>query len=165
MTHPVHRNGNEEHWQQRLTAAPPSISLPMNSAFDLCRIPLWTYTDSRGDLSVVTSKEFTSGFKRVFFVYGSSASVIRGNHSHLECAQLLIAVHGQTRVYIESPKRDFTCVELDSPRFGLFIPARYWCAQYSRSEDSVLTVVASDPYDETDYIRSYRDWEATIRMQ
>lgn len=162
MTESFRATKNNEDWLKRLEPEPPSISAFIDPKFDHCRIPLPTYSDPRGDLSVIAQEGFDFAFARVFFVFGSSATTLRGNHSHKECAQLLICSSGQTCVYLESPDRNYVCVQLDSPRFCLLIPPQYWGAQYSRSADAILTVVASIPYNESDYVRSYSDWEAGL---
>jgi hypothetical protein len=96
--------------------------------------------------------------KRIFFVYNvESLNVTRGSHAHKKCEQLLVASSGSIKVDYEN-KLSKGSIILDSPRMGLFIPKMTWSVQYGYTFGSTLTVLASEEYDESDYIRDYEEF-------
>lgn len=126
-----------------------------------CEARLLEFTqasDLRGDLSAVSFAEqlpFTP--QRFFSVFNVGSDKVRGEHAHLNCEQVLVALAGSVSVLID----DGTArqeVRLSDPSLGLYLPAMTWGSQFNFSEDSVLGVFASDPYDPDDYIRSYEDF-------
>lgn len=114
--------------------------------------------DIRGDLAVC---EFVSHMpfvpRRYFVVYNVPSSESRGGHAHRECAQLLVAMHGEVSVVVDDGDRRQE-VLLDSPSLGLHIPPMIWGIQYRYSPSAVLLVMASHPYSAADYIRDYEEF-------
>ena len=102
--------------------------------------------------------------KRCFWVYAVPNQQIRGEHAHRQCAQFLVAVKGQLRVVTDdgTQREEFW---LDRPNLGLYLPPMTWGIQYGYSEDAVLMVLASDPYDPQDYIRQYDEFLSLTRSQ
>ncbi len=151
---------NPVDWQERLGGNPTPIENAVG--IEDYRVKLTSFRDNRGNLTVLQDVEFLAGIRRVFFVYGSTLGSIRGDHAHFDCHQVLIASSGWTDVYVESPLRKHFIVRIDTPEFGLVIPPRHWACQYRRSNEAVLTVLASHLYSESDYIRNYSAWEELI---
>ncbi|MFG6433907.1 WxcM-like domain-containing protein [Roseateles sp. LYH14W] len=118
--------------------------------------------DMRGSLTVGqidAQLPFTP--ERFFLVYDVPSREVRGEHAHKACHQFLVCVKGSLSVVLDDGQlRDE--VLLDSPLLGLHIPPMVWGIQYRFSADAVLLVLASDPYDAADYIRSYDDYLAAI---
>ncbi|WP_028604617.1 WxcM-like domain-containing protein [Ottowia thiooxydans] len=114
--------------------------------------------DMRGYLCAA---EFDSNLpfvpRRCFWVYAVPNQQIRGEHAHRRCAQYLVAVTGSLRVVADDGERreEFS---LDRPSLGLYLPPMTWGIQYGYSEDAVLMVLASDPYEPQDYIRDYSEF-------
>jgi len=121
------------------------------------------FEDMRGSLMV---NEFTSDLpfipKRTFFVYDVPSEDVRGEHAHRECAQFLICLKGSVRVVLDDGCRNKE-VLLDSPEKGLYMPPMIWGIQYKFSEDAMLLVYASHPYNNNEYIRNYADFIASKR--
>jgi len=92
--------------------------------------------------------------KRVYWVYFTPEYIERGNHAHIHCRQILIAVSGRVEVELENIKGETVTFLLDSPDQGVYVPVMYW-RRIHMSQDSVLLCLASDIYDEDDYIRDY----------
>lgn len=92
--------------------------------------------------------------KRVFYIYGTKADIPRGQHSHHAIKQYLIAVSGSCNVTLDNGDKKET-YKLDNPYKGLFQDALIWGEMHDFSDDCVLLVLASDHYDEADYIRDY----------
>ena len=120
--------------------------------------------DMRGFLCAAElGRELPFAPRRCFFVYSVPNAQVRGEHAHLRCEQFLIAVHGSLRVMADDgyQRQDF---RLDRPNLGLHLPAMTWGVQYGYSEDAVLMVLASDPYDPDDYIRDHADFIARVKQ-
>lgn len=114
--------------------------------------------DERGNLVVVEGeKEIPFAIQRVFYIYGSDAEVIRGQHANKISEFVLINVSGTSKVRI-SDGREECIVELNRPRMGLYLPNMLWKDMYEFSADSVLLVLASTHYDGSEYIRNYEDY-------
>lgn len=114
--------------------------------------------DERGKLIVIEGgQSIPFEIKRVFYIYGSDATVVRGQHANRESEFVLINVAGQSKVRITDGKESFV-VELDKPKMGVYIPRMLWKDMYDFSEDSVLLVLASTHYDGSEYIRDYGEY-------
>ena len=130
------------------------------SGVKLYRMP--RFHDMRGDVSageVQTHIPFS--IQRYFLVYGVPSKEIRGEHAHKTLHQFLICVHGSCHVVADDGRirREF---RLDDPSIGIHIPPSIWCVQYKHSADAVLLVLASEPYDASDYIREYSEFLAFL---
>lgn len=115
-------------------------------------------SDLRGDLSAVLFAEqlpFTP--QRFFSVFNVGSDKVRGEHAHLNCEQVLVVLAGSVSVLIDDGEIRQE-LRLSDPSLGLYLPAMTWGSQFNFSEDSVLGVFASDPYDPDDYIRSYEEF-------
>lgn len=116
--------------------------------------------DERGRLVVQEALSESCPFeiKRTFFIYGTASAVVRGKHAHHKNRQLLICVNGSCEVVCEMPNGDRTLHLLDRPSKGLIIEGMVWHEMKNFSRDSVLLVLASEHYDEADYIRDYNEF-------
>ncbi|MBQ9359653.1 MAG: WxcM-like domain-containing protein [Lachnospiraceae bacterium] len=114
--------------------------------------------DERGKLVVIEGGQaIPFEIKRVFYIYGSDAMVVRGQHANRESEFVLINVAGKSKVRITDGSDEFI-VELDKPMMGVYIPRMLWKDMYDFSPDSVLLVLASTHYSEGEYIRDYNDY-------
>ena len=120
--------------------------------------------DERGNLVVVEGNGFDIPFeiKRVFYIYGSDAEVIRGRHANRKTEFVLINVSGTSKVRLDNGYEQ-EVIELNRPRMGLYLSTMLWKEMYDFSEDAVLMVLASDLYDESDYIRDYDEFLALVK--
>lgn len=111
--------------------------------------------DDRGSL-VALEAEKTVPFeiKRVYYIFGTQQGVARGFHAHRNLKQVAVCVTGECRMILDNGKTREEAW-LDSPIKGLLIGDLVWREMYDFSEDCVLLVLASEHYDETDYIRDY----------
>lgn len=111
--------------------------------------------DERGKLVVIEGEDsIPFEIKRVFYMYGSDSTVVRGQHANIESEFVLVNVAGQSRVRITDGNKEFV-VELNKPMMGVYIPKMIWKDMYDFSEDSVLLVLANTHYDSSEYIRDY----------
>ncbi|WP_367181120.1 FdtA/QdtA family cupin domain-containing protein [uncultured Psychrobacter sp.] len=115
--------------------------------------------DDRGSL-VALEAENTVPFviKRVYYIFGTQQGVARGFHAHKNLQQVAVCVTGSCRMVLDDGKNREE-VWLDSPIKGLIISDLVWREMHDFSEDCVLLVLASEHYDENDYIRDYEDFK------
>jgi len=116
------------------------------------------FDDPRGRLVVIEGQtDVPFEVKRIFYIYGVQAGVTRGQHSHYKARQYLIAVNGSCKVTLDDGQQKMT-YQLDRPNLGLLQDALVWGSMHDFSSDCVLLVLASQHYDEADYIRDYDDF-------
>lgn len=114
--------------------------------------------DERGNLVVVEGEEsIPFSIERVFYIYGSDATVVRGQHANRISEFVLINVSGISKVRISNGHEECV-IELNRPRMGLYIPKMVWKDMYDFSSDSVLLVLANTHYDGNEYIRDYQEY-------
>ncbi len=115
--------------------------------------------DERGNLVVVEGEGFGAPFdiKRVFYIYGSDSTVVRGQHANRKTEFVLINVAGSSKVKVNNGQ-ETVIYELNRPRMGLYLPTMLWKDMYDFSPDSVLLVLASEHYDGNEYIRDYDEY-------
>lgn len=114
--------------------------------------------DERGKLVVIEgARAIPFDIKRVFYIYDSDSTVVRGQHANRESEFVLINVAGTSKVRITDGKEEFI-VELNKPMMGVYIPRMIWKDMYDFSSDSVLLVLASTYYDGNEYIRDYKEY-------
>ncbi|MDX2189432.1 MAG: FdtA/QdtA family cupin domain-containing protein [Bacteroidota bacterium] len=111
-----------------------------------------------GYLTIAQSPEIQFPIKRVYWTYYSPNEVIRGHHAHKNLQQLLVAVSGQIIVKIENIKGEKFEYVLDKPSIGLYIPPFHW-RTLQMSHSAVLLCLASEEYNEDDYIREYEEFK------
>lgn len=126
----------------------------------------YTFTphgDERGQLVAIEAlKDLPFEFKRVYYIYDTKDGVRRGFHAHYDLEQILICVSGSCKIHLDN---GFETEEvlLDKPYEGLYIANNMWREMYDFTKDAVLLVIASRPYDESDYIRNYEDFIKMVK--
>jgi len=114
--------------------------------------------DDRGMLiALEQNKEIPFAIKRVYYMYDTLADVTRGYHAHKSLEQILICVHGSCKIRLDDG-REKAVVNLDKQDVGLYIANNMWREMFDFSSDAVLMVLASQVYDESDYIRNYDEF-------
>jgi dTDP-4-dehydrorhamnose 3,5-epimerase-like enzyme len=114
--------------------------------------------DERGKLVVIEGmKDIPFNIKRVFYIYGSDATVVRGQHANRRSEFVLINVCGTSKVKISDGKKEEIHI-LDKPHTGIYIPRMLWKDMYDFSNDSILLVLSSEVYDSSEYIRDYDEY-------
>ena len=122
-----------------------------------------TLGDERGSL-IAIEQGYNAPFeiKRVYYIFHTKEGVERGFHAHINLKQIAIVVKGScTFVLDNGTKREE--ITLDNPNQGLFIEGLIWREMKDFSSDCVLVVLASEHYDESDYIRDYDKFLKEVR--
>lgn len=121
--------------------------------------------DERGKLVVIEGGiAIPFDIKRVFYIYESDSTVVRGQHANRESEFVLINVAGKSKVRIADGKEEFV-VELNKPMMGVYIPKMVWKDMYDFSKDSVLLVLASTHYNGQEYIRDYNEYLESVKVK
>lgn len=114
--------------------------------------------DHRGNLSIVEEDiDVPFKIKRVYWVYDVPGGENRGGHAHKILSQFIVAANGSFHVNLTNSKENFSFF-LNHPYKGVLIPPGYWRTLDDFSSGAVCLVMASDFYDESDYIRDYDEF-------
>ena len=114
-----------------------------------------SHRNDTGSLTFLEAKkDIPFEIKRVYYIYGVANEARRGFHAHKKLEQCLICVHGNCTILLDDgTERQETT--LSDPGEGLYVGPGIWREMYDFSPGAVLLVLASDYYDESDYIREY----------
>ena len=122
--------------------------------------------DERGRLVVgECGKEIPFIVKRVFYIYGSDSTVVRGRHANRKSEFILVNVAGRSKVDVEDIYGEKKTFLLDRPHMGLYLPKLIWKDMYEFSADSVLLCMSNELYDAQEYIRNYEDFRMLRNMR
>lgn len=135
-----------------------------NKAVNSPLVELSPRTDGRGALLALESGD-ALGFdlQRVYFLYDLLANQPRGFHAHLALHQLMICTSGACTVRLES-RTGSQSYRLDRPTLGLRIGPMVWREMHDFAPGTVVMVLASAPYDESDYIRSHEAFRQMLAV-
>ena len=131
----------------------------MNNCLNVRMIEFKLMGDERGSLVVCeggTDIPFIA--KRIFYIFGSDQSVVRGNHANRRSEFVLINVAGRSKVRIKDGRGNEMVFALNRPHTGIYIPSMVWKEMYDFSSDSVLLCLASEHYDADEYISNYDEY-------
>ena len=128
----------------------------------IIELPRITYP--RGNLTVAeANKNIPFDIKRVYWLYDVPGGECRGGHAHKQIKEILIAVSGSFHVTLDNGKEKQTFL-LNHPYQGLLIDTKTWRTLDDFSSGAVCVVLASDFYDENDYIYDYNDFLQYINV-
>ena len=113
--------------------------------------------DPRGNLSVIENNVIPFEIKRVYYLYDVPSGAERGGHSHKEQQEFLVALSGSVDVILNDGKEVKT-ITLNKPFEGLLITNGIWRELKNFSSGAVCLVIASDVFDEDDYIREFEEF-------
>ncbi|TYA58293.1 sugar 3,4-ketoisomerase [Formosa maritima] len=123
----------------------------------IIEIPKIEDKKGRGNLSVIEKDSIPFAVKRVYYLYDVPSNAYRGGHAHKNLFQFLIALSGSFDVVLDDGIKK-TTITLNKPNKGLLIPKGIWRELENFSSGSVCLVLASEEYDEEDYIRKYKQF-------
>lgn len=114
--------------------------------------------DNRGQLVALEQfNDIPFEIKRVYYMYDTGEGVRRGFHAHKKLSQILICIHGSCKILLDNGSEK-KIIPLDKPYEGVYVSNDMWREMYDFSPDAVLIVLASEYYDESDYIRDYDEF-------
>lgn len=122
--------------------------------YELLNFPV--HGDYTGNLvALEKGSDFPFDIKRVYYIWGTDKNVIRGKHAHRKLEQVIICSSGSCDFILDDGHEKIT-IHLDNPSKGLYIKSNIWREFTNFSQDCVVMVLASEHYDESDYIRNYQ---------
>jgi hypothetical protein len=110
-----------------------------------------------GNIAVIENDVIPFDIKRTYYLFDIPNAAKRGGHSHIKLQQVLIAISGSFDVVLKDGKSE-TKVSLNNPTHGLLIEPAIWCDLERFSIGAVCLVLASETFDEADYIREYDEF-------
>lgn len=131
-----------------------------HKTIDDCRIiDLRKISDPRGNLTPIEGgSDIPFDVKRVYYLYDVPSGQSRGGHAHKELQQLIIAANGSFTLTLDDGQNRKS-VTLNRPYQGLLIVPGIWRVLDDFSSGAVLLCLASEHYEEADYIRNYREFK------
>ena len=136
----------------------------MKTSVQDCKlIDLPKMSERKGAITPIYGKEHVPfEIKRVFYLYDVPGGEGRGAHAHKALHQFIIAAMGAFDVVMDDG-REIRRVRLDRAYHGLHIPPMIWAHEENFSSGGICLVLASTPYDETDYIRDYKKFIESVK--
>lgn len=114
-----------------------------------------THADPTGSLSFLEAeRHIPFPIRRIYYIYDVTPGARRGFHAHKNLRQVLICIHGSCKILLDDGSRQ-QIVPLTNPAEGILLEQPLWREMYDFSPGAVLMVLASEYYDEADYIRDY----------
>jgi hypothetical protein len=133
------------------------------SILEIKKIKFPTNTNETGTLSFFESeRHIPFDIRRVYYIYDVQGNSRRGFHAHRDLQQVLFCIHGSCKLLLDNGTEQVN-VLLDDPAEGLLIENPIWREMYDFSPGAVLLVMASQYYDEADYIRDYDEFLAFLK--
>ncbi|TDP01603.1 sugar 3,4-ketoisomerase [Flavobacterium sp. 245] len=126
----------------------------MTTIQDITLLQIPVVEDLKGNLAFIQNDILPFEFKRVYYLFDVPSSAFRGGHSHIEQHEVLIALSGSFEVKVNDgiDKKSFL---LNKPNIGLHLPKGIWRELENFSSGAVCLVLASDVFEESDYIRDF----------
>jgi len=125
---------------------------------DVTIINLPKILDDRGNLSFIEEyNHIPFKIKRVYWIYDVPGGEIRGGHAYNELHELIIALSGSFDVVLDDGKEKKT-FHLNRSYYGLYVPKMIWRQLENFSTNALCLILASEQYDESDYIRDYNEF-------
>lgn len=135
---------------------------PYPKRIGIVNIP--SFREKRGTLSVAEGMKGDIPFEiaRAFWITGIPGDSCRAGHAHLRQSQIIVAVSGSFRLTLDDGFRKHTIL-LDNPSMGMYVGPAIWITIDKFSDNAVCLVLASDLYDEDEYILDYRQFISIAR--
>jgi len=135
-----------------------SQSIPIMSANSSLRLRVApTYSDAKGSLSVLEGADIPFVIRRIYYIHDVPVGAVRGEHGHRQLEQIILCLSGVVEVMIcDGIKQEF--FTLADPSTLLYVPSGRWRSVKFKEAGSVLCVLASRPFDKSDYIYDYEEF-------
>lgn len=136
----------------------------MSALYKLIEFP--TKDNGNGKLTAMQSGTSSVSvpfpIRRVFVIREPSSESVRGGHTHHKTKHVLVTLSGSCTIHMDNGRQK-ALVTLDRPNVGLVLHPYVWHTMQDFAKNTILMVLASEKYDERDYIRSYEDFLKFIK--
>ena len=129
---------------------------------DIEWIDIPSIKDPRGNLAVLENSKLPFKIKRVYYLYDVPSGSKRGGHAHKDLLQLIIPLSGSFELVLKDGINEKT-VMLHNPTRGVLIPTMTWRELRNFSAGAVCLVLASEEFDEEDYIRDWKEFKLNTK--
>lgn len=130
-----------------------------SSVYDCIMLPLNKIHNRAGNITIVEGNENVPfDVKRIYYLYDIPGGEDRGGHAHKELRQLIVAASGSFNILLDDGKNK-KIVTLNRPDYGLLVVPGIWRDLMDFSSGAICMVLASEVYEEEDYIREYQNFE------
>ncbi|WP_419393375.1 sugar 3,4-ketoisomerase [Cytobacillus praedii] len=130
---------------------------------ELSYISFPAFKDERGTLvAIESSKEIPFEIKRIYYILGTQRKDPRGFHAHKDLHQVIVCLKGSCLLTLDDGVKKKK-IHLNNPTQGVSIDRMIWHEMHDLSDDCLLLVLASDYFQETDYIRDYEEFKRLIK--
>lgn len=129
------------------------------------KVKFQKHGDDRGMLIAIEElKDIPFSVKRIYYIYDTIDGVRRGFHAHKNLKQILVCVKGSCKLHLDDGYETAEIL-MNNPTEGIYLENNIWREMYDFSEDAVLLVLASEYYNESDYIRNYDEFIKFIKKE
>jgi hypothetical protein len=115
--------------------------------------------DAKGNLSFIEGGLIPFAIQRVYYLYDVPSHAERLGHAHKKQQKLLVALSGSFEVVLRDGQSEKVVV-LSRPNLGLYIPNGIWREMRNFSSGSICLVIASENFDEGDYVRDFSEYQS-----
>jgi hypothetical protein len=120
-------------------------------------------SERKGSLTpVYNNYDVPFDISRLYYLYDIPHGSVRGGHAHKNLEQLIIAVTGSFDLIINDSKEE-KIFSLNNPTIGLYVPSMIWRELKNFSSGAICLVIASNKYDESDYIRDFVEYKNSVK--
>ena len=129
-----------------------------NSVYDCVILPLRKIHNRAGNITIVEGQtNIPFEIRRIYYLYDIPGGEDRGGHAHKALYQLIVAASGSFNVLLDDG-RNKKIVMLNRPDYGLMVVPGIWRELFEFSSGAICLVLASNQYDQDDYIRQYEQF-------
>ena len=129
-----------------------------NNVYDCVILPLSKIHNRAGNITIVEGQEnIPFDVRRIYYLYDIPGGEDRGGHAHKELHQLIVAASGSFNVLLDDGQNK-KIITLNRPDYGLMIVPGIWRELFEFSSGAICLVLASQKYDQGDYLRSYEQF-------
>lgn len=119
--------------------------------------------DKRGNLSIIEElKNIPFKIARTYWIYDVPGGEARGGHAYRKNEEFIVALSGSFDIVLDdgAEKKIFS---LNRSYYGLYVPKGLWREMNNFSTNSLALILASTPYDRTDYIYDYNEFKTSLK--
>jgi hypothetical protein len=125
---------------------------------DCCSVELPKIHDPRGNLTFLEAERHVPfEIRRAYWIYGVPGGEKRGGHAYRQLHEMIIALSGSFEVHLDDGEQSRAQL-LSRGYVGLYVPNMIWRGLESFSTNAVCLILASQPYEESDYIRDHTEF-------
>lgn len=139
-----------------------SLDYIATTVYDIEQIDIPVVSDIRGNLAVIENEVVPFEIKRVYYLFDVPSSSHRGGHAHKQLQQLIVPLSGSFDVHVKDGQTTRT-ITMNKPNKGLLVVPGIWREIDNFSSGAVCLVLASEVFEETDYIRDFETFKLSKR--